>query len=340
MLLRQRSTVISVVAALACTMTLLVAPTASAERSSSRSSKAQRPPAATAKSASRTVGRPPANLAVRAGTVFNYPNRSRAERTAIQRRVLNTIRSTWGGRRDRLHAAHATNGTIRMATWSFNDMAVARALYAAHRRGVSVQIVAAKHPNIGSRPWRWLRKRLKTRLYPAGHRELANRWSFARTCRGSCRGHGGTPHSKYFLFSNVGSRHRPTITMQTSMNLTTMAYKGQWNHATTTWKRDVYHAFYKVFRESRLDRPVRGAYRTHVSGGITSIFFPRPGTTANYDPVMQDPRQGPLHGGTLGRGLQGTHPDPDHPVRHVRRARSLDRQASASRCGTRAATSS
>ena len=36
------------------------------------------------------------------------------------------------------------NGTIRIATWSFDDWDVAQALVAARKRGVSVQVVAAK----------------------------------------------------------------------------------------------------------------------------------------------------------------------------------------------------
>lgn len=39
--------------------------------------------------------------------------------------------------------------------------------------------------------------------------------SFARECRGSCRGPGGTPHSKFVLLDNVGSGHRRHVSMQT-----------------------------------------------------------------------------------------------------------------------------
>ena len=49
--------------------------------------------------------------------------------------------------------------------------------------------------------------------------------SFARQCRGSCRGRGGTPHSKYFLFDNVGNAHLRNIVVQTSMNLTTFGLR-------------------------------------------------------------------------------------------------------------------
>jgi phosphatidylserine/phosphatidylglycerophosphate/cardiolipin synthase-like enzyme len=224
---------------------------------------------------------------MRPGSVFSFPNRGKKQQVAIRKRVLNTIKSTWGGRRYSSGAARPSNGRIRIATWTFDDWAIARALYWAHKRGVSVQVLAAKRPNQKHRPWRWLRKRLPHTQYKRGHPETANRWSFARTCRGSCRGRGGTAHSKYFLFSNVGTSHVRTITVQSSMNLTRMGYKGQWNHATTTWRRGVHKAFRHIFAESRRDRPVSKTYRRFGNGKVQSSFFPRPGTTANYDPVMR-----------------------------------------------------
>ena len=278
MLLRRCSAGTTVLVSLACLITLVGLPPAGAAVTASKPERHQ---------ARHPVGQPPLNAPVRQGVVFNYPNRAKPEQRNIRKRILRTIKSTWGGRRDRLHAARPTNGSIRIATWTFNDMKLARALYAAHRRGVSVQIIAAKNPNSASGPWKWLRARLHSRLYAKGHPGTAERWSFARNCRGSCRGRGGTPHSKYLLFRNVGASHQSTITMQTSANLTTMAFAGQWNEATTTKSPGVYAAFASVFRESRRDRPIRSAYRHFATGGIQSEFFPRPGATGTYDPVMR-----------------------------------------------------
>lgn len=318
MLLRRRSIALPVVAALACIAPLLgIVPTASAEETTPESktapsagaspqpkTTATAQPTATAtpetapspstsakaKVAAKatTVGRPPQNNAVRPGAVMNYPNRSKSEQTAIRRRLINTINSTWGGRRDSLHAAKEGNGTIRMTTWTFFDMGIAKALAKAHSRGVSVQVLAARTPNNGSAAMGYLRARLHTKLYATGHRETRDRWSFLRTCRSSCRGGGGTPHSKYYLFTNVGSRHRPYITMSTSMNLTMFAVTNQWNEATTTWSPTVHRQFNQIFNESRIDRKVKGtAYRSYSAANITSLFFPRPGTSARYDPVMR-----------------------------------------------------
>src|SRR6478609_5020238 len=73
------------------------------------------------------VGKPPKNFAIMPGTYFSFPNRTAGSRVNIRNRVLNTVMSTWGGPKDSLHQPVAGNGKIRMATWSFNDMTMARA---------------------------------------------------------------------------------------------------------------------------------------------------------------------------------------------------------------------
>ena len=74
--------------------------------------------------------------------------------------------------------------------------------------------------------------RLGSRLTHPSVRRSADRVSFARQCRGSCRGGGGTPHAKYMLIDRVGPTQARHVVIQTSMNLTRMAYQGQWNQAT------------------------------------------------------------------------------------------------------------
>ena len=101
---------------------------------------------------------------------------------------------------------------------------------AAKNRGVSVQLVAASR-NKDNPEWKFLKKKLGSgstvRRYPA----TVDKVSFARECRGSCRGRGGTPHAKYFMFTNVGPYHVPKTVIQTSMNLTVIGYRSQWNQA-------------------------------------------------------------------------------------------------------------
>ncbi|MCW2837605.1 MAG: hypothetical protein JWQ15_1719, partial [Marmoricola sp.] len=111
-------------------------------------------------SAARVAGQPPRNYVVPSGARFAFPNRSKSERLAIRLSVLYTVQSTWGGVLDRYKLPLASNGRIRMATWSFKDMGIARALVAAKNRGVSVQVVAAQGRNEENKPWRYLKRHL------------------------------------------------------------------------------------------------------------------------------------------------------------------------------------
>jgi phosphatidylserine/phosphatidylglycerophosphate/cardiolipin synthase-like enzyme len=237
-------------------------------------------------SAARVAGQPPQNYVIPATSYFAYPNRSGAERMAIRGRVLRTIQSTWGGPKTPSGLARAGNGTIRIATWTFKDMAVAKALVNARTRGVSVQVVAAKSANQGVPAWRYLKKKFGQRLYKPGHPETRDLVSFARECRGSCRGAGGTAHAKYFMFSNVGSSHKPNIVIQSSMNLTPMGYQGQWNQAEVSHSKGTYDAFMFIYRQTRIGRPVKASYRNFASGSTTSSFYPLHGARASNDPVM------------------------------------------------------
>ena len=219
---------------------------------------------------------------------FAYPNRGKKAQMAIRNRVLNTIKSVNGGPRTSIGTPMPGNGTIRMVTWTFDDMMIAKALVAARARGVSVQIVAAKSPNRSNKPWNWLRKRLGAKLYRPGYPDTRDTVSFARTCRGACRGAGGTPHAKYFLFHKVGPSRVPYVVFQTSANLTRFAYTGQWNQAQVMKYRSVYMDYLSVFNQTRLGQVVSNPYRARTVGPrVADYFFPRPRATAAQDPVMQ-----------------------------------------------------
>lgn len=218
---------------------------------------------------------PPGRYVMPRGSYFSFPNRGKQGRNEIRGRVLAMIRSTWGG------------GTIRIATWSFRDKAVAKALIAAKKRGVSVQIVAAQTANKQSKTWKMLKRGLGTSMYKAGHPETADRWSFARECRGACRGRGGTPHAKYFMFDLVGPHKTRTITVQGSMNLTTFAANGQWNAQTVSWDPVVHSQFLQVFNEAKRNRPVAQPYRVYTAPTQESVFFPMGGANPGTDPMMR-----------------------------------------------------
>ena len=230
---------------------------------------------------------PPRNYVPYNGPRFGYLKRGMAEQARIRSQVLATIQSTWGGPRDRYGIPLPTNGKIRMATWSFGDRTIAKALVAARNRGVSVQVMAASDINKTHPEWGWLKKKLGTGYYDAREKGSSDRKSYARPCPGSCRGRGGTPHSKFFLFDNVGANHARNIVFQTSMNLTSFAWHGQWNQAQVSSSASVYNAFMAIFREMRPATYNSSPYRDYVTGTIENIFFPLVNWNYQTDPVLR-----------------------------------------------------
>ncbi len=116
---------------------------------------------------------------------------------------------------------------------------------------------------------------------------------------------GGTAHSKYFLFSNVGLRHEPNIVIQSSMNLTPMGYQGQWNQAEVTHTPAIWQQFMTIYRQTRIGRPVHVTYRTFTAGATSTSFYPLHGARASNDPVMRMLNQVSCTGATEGGTASG-----------------------------------
>ena len=215
------------------------------------------PPTPAAATSARVVGQPPARYTIPANSYFSYPN-GRGE-AGHPRQGAGDHQQHLGRPPSAGNGLPADgNGTIRIATWSFKDWAIAHALVAAKNRGVSVQVVAAKGPEQGRTPSGVPEEEARQRLNRPGYPATVDKVSFARECRGSCRGRGGTPHAKYFMFTNVGRYHVPKTVIQTSMNLTGMGYQGQWNQAEVSHDPDVYDHFMAIYRETRIGIAVRG----------------------------------------------------------------------------------
>ena len=80
----------------------------------------------------------------------------------------------------------------------------------------------------------------------------------------------------------MGSSHLRSVVVQTSMNLTQFAVKGQWNQATAIRSNTGVNAdFQTIFNQSK-PTAAAGAYRRVVRGFVTDIFFPKGGAA---DPV-------------------------------------------------------
>ena len=204
-------------------------------------------------------------------TAFNYPKGGKATRTTIRFGVLSAIKNSPPGSR------------IRIAVYSFYDPAIGRALIAAARRGVSVQVIGSINDiNAESHSWKKLRRTLGN-VSPTGAQRTS---SWVRVCVRSCRGYGGYLHTKIYLFSHVGSTR--WVSMLSSANLTKFAVKAQWNHLDTVVGRSTYVEMNRIFEEMIPDRPVAKPFQRFKTRELSGMVFPSPGTRAKADPFAPE----------------------------------------------------
>ena len=210
-----------------------------------------------------------------------------------------------------------------MTTWSFNDWGVRDALVEAAKRGATVRIIAAEGINkTGELPALEVPEAAINRL-KRGNFSNPDPNNIARECSGSCRGGAGTPHSKFFLFDDVGSCRARNIVIQTSMNLTRFAFNGQWNQATVSGPERLYNLF-RLIHNQMAERGGTAAAALRAPGclGRDQHLLSR-GAVPRRDPVMPRCSRVQL------QAAAAAHPDPGHPVRHPRRARQPHRQEAA-----------
>src|SRR6476661_7692327 len=110
------------------TVVLVLAATVLAEAPATGVAVPSRGSAPTTAAAAARIGAPRVDYVPTSRAYFSYPNRKKSDRMVIRDRVLKTIQSTWGGHRTRGGLARAGNGVIRIATWSFKDWKIAKAL--------------------------------------------------------------------------------------------------------------------------------------------------------------------------------------------------------------------
>ena len=207
-----------------------------------------------------------------AATTFNYPFSTAAKRNAIRHRVLKAIKYTPSGAR------------IRLATFSYADAKMTRALIRAHKRGVSVQLLVNRDGERLGRPYDRLQRALGDRRKPR-HGMSPAEVSFARSCLRSCRGRGGNLHSKIFLFSQVG--HTRWVSMVGSANLTKKAASGQWNHMDTLVGKQTYVRLGMLFNQMKADRrPEHPIWKFRADDAVFWAF-PHPIADPRRDPMVR-----------------------------------------------------
>jgi hypothetical protein len=217
----------------------------------------------------------PANAATpdhynpRPGVTFNNPLGNRAHQRAIFNKIIRSINSSPRG------------SDIRIFTWNYLTSDGTDALLRAQRRGVRIEVLmdASNNTEIPNQPFR----RLRAGLHNFNAHVKKDRHSWARTCRHSCRGTGGVAHSKFYLFSQVGSV--PRVVMLGSANFTKASTANQWNDITTHVRSKAIWGFAnKIFDQASHDRPVRPPFAARAFGNVRLMFFPKGGAP---DPVMR-----------------------------------------------------
>lgn len=224
----------------------------------------------------------PDNFTPRSGPTFNSPIGDRADQRAIFRRIIRSINSSPRG------------SDIRIFSWNFLTRDGKDALLRAQRRGVKVQLLmdAKNNTKFVNTPFRRLRAGLRN-----GNQDVArDRKSWARTCTQSCRGRGGSAHSKFFLFSDVGRAKR--VVMHGSANFTVASTTNQWNDIYThVGNRGVWDFANHVFDQAARDKKAARPYATKSFKRFRLMMFPNQGARAT-DPVMQMLRRTKCRGAT------------------------------------------
>ena len=166
-------------------------------------------------------------------TTFNYPFATHAERDAIRHRVLKAVKNTPAGAR------------IRLATFSYADRKMTRALIKAYRRGVSVQLLVNRDGERLGRPYDMLQRELGDRRKPRNGMSPAEVVDYN--------------HSKYVAMSGTHRHRGRRFVWSGSMNFTGLGLycddlvfrlHGQ------RVVRAYFHNFHRVWRSPKASRPI------------------------------------------------------------------------------------
>ena len=165
------------------------------------------------------------------GPFFNNPHVA-SQRYRIERRILDTLR-------------HVPKGeTVRIALYSFDRVPVAKAIVAAHKRGVHIQMLLNDH---------WENKAMRMVRAALGTNRFAR--DFIYKCKSGCRtkvDQYRNLHSKFYTFTKAGKSK--DVLVVGSHNLTLNADRHQWNDAYFMSGDSVlFDQFINVFKDMKHD---------------------------------------------------------------------------------------
>ena len=242
------------------------------------------------------------------GASYNRPMNPRYQRTNLTK-VIRFVNSMPGYKQAATsmcpRAGALVPSTIRMSAYSITDGRVAKALVAAHKRCVSVQVLMNNHLSRTTDPaWRTLENAFGTRVFGS---EGRSRRSFAHRCSSGCRG-SGVLHTKMYLFNSTlldPSRNKIRYTTAVgSSNMTSNAAEVQWNDLYTVRGRaDLYGTFLRVFNLMKADNGVHRKLIQVNNGIYQSTFWPQARGAA--DPTMQMLKSVHCTGANGGTGIGG-----------------------------------
>jgi phosphatidylserine/phosphatidylglycerophosphate/cardiolipin synthase-like enzyme len=225
------------------------------------------------------------------GPTFNNPYGGGDAAHRIVHRLVRTINSVKKGHK------------IRIASWNFRSHAIANALVRAHRRGVSVRVIM-DYGNWNPDVTNVIARRAHDALAHGNKHRKHDMTSWLHRCRGSCRGHHGIAHVKFYAFDKVAKTK--DVVMYGSANATELAATIQWNDVYTfTKSRTKYAEFISVFNQMRHDKGVRQGFRHYQHGPIGIDFYPYTGDGTGKDPVLNVLNRVRCNGATRGTGIRG-----------------------------------
>ena len=249
----------------------------------------------------------PDHFSPRKGASFNRPLSPAYTKVNINK-IIRTVNSMPGYKQ----ATRSTcpwnprlrPSSIRITLFSLTGHRLAKALVAAHRRCVSVQILMNNHLDRTNDPsWKVLEDAMGPKVYNGGHAKR----SFAHRCSYGCRG-SGVLHTKMFLFNSTApsSRFNKITAMVTmgSSNMTFNATNIQYNDLfTVRGREDLYSTYLHQFNLMKRDNGVTRRLVQVKNGAYQTTFWPQdPG---GPDPTMQALRSISCTGVTGGAGYRG-----------------------------------
>ena len=209
------------------------------------------------------------------GAYFNNPLGSNSQRDKIFNIIVEAIESSKPGSK------------IMISTYLFDSPRATQALVDAHRRDVSVRLIADRkiHNKQLSRLINEFKNNDKSKY---GNSEVIR-------CKYSCLGKGrGSNHTKFYAFSHTGEVRN--VVIFSSGNLNNGSRGSGWNDARVHHGKAHFQAIERIYRLMRRDKP---AFVTPLRLGSTTVHvYPKKGLKPGNDVLMKELRNTSCKGRT------------------------------------------